>query len=112
MSSRIHRVNQLIKEELGKILLREMDFGDALVTIIDVDTTPNLIQSRVKITVMPESQEQRALSSLNRNIYDLQQIFNKKVNMRPVPKIEFQVDKSAKKSYEIEKVMEEINNIQ
>ena len=39
MSNRIQRVNSLIKDELGKILLREVDFPkDVLVTITGVET--------------------------------------------------------------------------
>jgi len=45
MAERIPRVNQLIQEELGKILHREIEFPeDVLVTITRVEASPNLIQ--------------------------------------------------------------------
>ena len=56
---RIQQVNQLIKEELGQIILREGGFSkNVLVTITRVETTRNLIDTKVYVSVLPETQSQ------------------------------------------------------
>ena len=87
---RIQRVNQLIKKEFSQILLREVDFPkDILVTITRVDTSPNLRESKVFISTVPEDKAQRVLKTLNQKIYELQQKINQRLKMRPVPRIRF-----------------------
>ena len=80
MAERIPRVNQLIQEELGKILHREIEFPeDVLVTITRVEASPNLIQA-------------------------------KKINMRPMPKIIFVAEETTMEAARIEEILEEIKD--
>jgi len=109
MAKRIQRVNQLIKKELSQILLREVDFPkDLLVTITRVETLNDLSEARVFISVMPESQAKRILAILNRQIYQLQQKINKRLRMRPIPKIIFCEEKTTVEAGRIEEILEEL----
>lgn len=111
MSERILRVNQLIKKELGKILYKEVELPEgALVTITRVATTSNLIQARVYISTMPESQNNEVLTILNKSLYGLQQKLNKKINMRPMPKIIFVEEKTTAQAGRIEELLEKIKD--
>ena len=108
-SQRIQRVNQLIKRELSQLLLREANFPkNILVTITKVITSPNLIESRVFISVVPERNITKALAILNRQIYDLQQKINRRLRMRPVPRIKFLEDKETAEAGRIEEILEEL----
>jgi len=42
MKHRLLRVNEVVKRELSTIITRDMTFEDALVTVNDVDVTPDL----------------------------------------------------------------------
>ena len=53
MNNRIEKVNSLLEHEIGQIILREFNFQESLVTLTHVDTTPNLIEARAYISVMP-----------------------------------------------------------
>lgn len=109
MNQRIQRVNQLIKKELSQIILREIGFPkNALVTITRVDSSPNLIQTKVYVSVIPEDKIEDVLEILEKSIYDLQQILNKRLNMRPVPKIKFVMEKETVEAGRIEELLEEI----
>lgn len=109
MNQRIQRVNQLIKKELSQIILQEIDFPkNALVTITRVDSSPNLIQTKVYVSVIPEDKIEDVLEILEKSIYDLQQILNKRLNMRPVPKIKFVMEKETVEAGRIEELLEEI----
>lgn len=111
MSQRIPRVNSLIKKEIAKILLKEIDFPkDILVTVNKVDCSPNLIQTKVYISVLPQEQGKEILRILNKNIWALQKRLNKLLRMRPVPKIIFVKDKQADKAAKVEELLERIKN--
>ena len=109
MSKRIQQVNQLIKKELSQILLKEIEFPqDVLVTITRIETSPNLIESNVWISVFPEEKSKRMLEILNKNIYFLQQKLNQRLKMRPIPKIKFLEEKKTAEAGKIEEILEEL----
>jgi ribosome-binding factor A len=109
MGNRIQRVNSLIKNELSKIFLRELDFpNDILVTITRVETSVDLNQARVYISVMPAGQIDRVFEVLSKGIYDIQQKLNKRLKMRPIPKIKFEREEKTKEAGRVEELLEEI----
>ncbi|MCX6760820.1 MAG: 30S ribosome-binding factor RbfA [Candidatus Nealsonbacteria bacterium] len=108
MIKRIERVNQLIKKELSKIILREADFpNNVLVTLTRIDTSPNLIETKVFVSTMPESRAQETLDILNKNIYRIQQTLNKRLVMRPIPKIMFREEKEVRGAGRVEELLEQ-----
>ena len=109
MSKRIQRVNQLIKKEFSQILLREVDFPkDILVTITRVDTSPNLRESKVFISTVPEDKARRVLKTLNQKIYELQQKINRRLKMRPVPRIRFSKERETAEAGRVEELLEKL----
>lgn len=111
MTKRIERVNQLIKKELSRIILREIDFPDnVLVTLTRVDTSPNLIETKVFLSMMPENRAADILKILNKTIYGIQQALNKRLKMRPIPKIIFYQEKETPKAGRVEEILERIKS--
>jgi ribosome-binding factor A len=109
MSSRVDRVNQLIKKELSQIILREVEFPpDVLVTLTRVETSTNIIESKVYVSCLPDSQRARALGILKSAVWQLQQILNKRLRMRPIPKIIFMEEKETFVAGGIEEVLESL----
>lgn len=109
MLKRIQRVNQLIKRELSQLLLKEIDFPKGvLVTITRVESSPGLNQARVYISVFPEHLSQKVIQILNYRIYGLQQRINKRLKMRPIPRIKFVEEKETATAGRIEELLEEI----
>lgn len=108
MSLRIQRVNELLRKEMSQLLLKEIDFDQSMVTITEVDTSPDLRQAKIKISVLPEKSTEAVLKRLEKNIFDLQQQLNKKLNMRPVPKLRFVIDKASIKEQRVEELLQKI----
>ena len=107
--NRASRVNQLIKKELSQIILKEMDFPEkVLVTLTRVETSANLIQAKVYFSIIPESQSALALKILQGAIYRLQQKLNRRLRMRPTPKIIFVEEKATREAGKVEQLLEEI----
>lgn len=109
MTKRIPQVNQLIKEEVSKIIFKEADLPeDVLVTCTRVDASPNLTQAKVYISCLVEEKTDRIIEILNNQIYELQQMLNKRLEMRPVPKIAFVKETETVGAGRIEEILEDI----
>lgn len=109
--NRVSRVNQLIKKEISQLILREVDFPKGvLVTVTRVATSTNLIQSRVYLSVIPERNISLVLKILKDSIYRLQQKLNKRLSMRPTPKIVFVEEKATREAGRVEELLEKIKN--
>ena len=79
-SQRIQKVNELLKRELGKIILKELEFSrDTLITITNVESSPDLREAKIWVSVIPENQISLALRVLKRNIYNLQKKLMKRL---------------------------------
>lgn len=109
MVSRAERINQLVQREVSIALGKEIDFSnDALVTLTRVDTSANLIQARVFISVFPENKTKKILEILEKRVYHFQQIFNKRVKMRPVPKLIFVAEKQTVEAGRVDELLAQI----
>ena len=109
MSDRIVKLNKLIKEHLGEIFQRELAIKPGLfLTIAKVDTTPDLRYTRVSISVFPYKEADYALKTLNKEIYRIQGALNKKLAIRPLPRLEFVLDSTEEEADKIEKILTEI----
>ena len=108
---RIERVNELIKRELGQIILREIDFlEDVLITITRVEASVDLNQAKVYISAVPQDKISKVLHILNRLIHDFQQKLNKRLKMRIVPKIKFFEEKKTEEAARIEELLDKVKN--
>lgn len=107
---RVPRVNQLIKKELSQILFREVDFPEnVLVTVTRVESLADLSEAQVYISVLPADQFPRVLEILNKLIYYLQQKLNRRLKMRPLPKIKFVKEKRTIEAGRVEELLAKIN---
>lgn len=109
MSKRIEKVNALIKKELSLILLKEIDFPkNALITITRAEAVPNLSEAKIYISTMPDNQTDKVQEVLKRRVYYIQQCLNKRLKMRPIPKIEFKKEGKTRQADRIEELLEQL----
>lgn len=105
---RKERISDLVREEVGKILQRELDFDfDALVTVTRADVSENRAHAKIYVSAFPSSFGQKVLEEINKQIYFLQQYLNKNLRIRPVPKLFFVLDETEERAAKIEKLIEE-----
>ena len=107
--SRIDQINELLRQEIAKIILSEIEFDpDIMVTVMSADTSDTLETANVWISVFPENKSKDTLNYLNEKIGDIQRSLNKKLVMRFVPKIAFKIDKSEIYTSGIDQVFKKI----
>jgi ribosome-binding factor A len=109
MSQRILKINELIRAHINDIILKDLSLkGGVFVTIAKVDTSSDLRYTRIFLSVFPEKERSYAMHTLEKEIFKIQGILNKKLSTHPLPKIRFELDITESKADEIEKLLKEI----
>jgi ribosome-binding factor A len=109
MTHRLEKINELIRQELGKIIFcqEELEPG-ILLTVMAVKASEDLLHANITISVFPAQKGKQVLKRLEAHIFGLQQSLNKKLKIHPVPKIRFVLDSTEAKSQEVESLIEKI----
>lgn len=99
---RIERLSELFREQIAGIIDREVEFAEgAFVTVTRVEISPDARHANVYITVLG-GERRDALAILEQNVYYIQQIINRTMRMRPVPKIRFAIDEAEERREKVE----------
>lgn len=109
MSDRIPKLNKLIKTTLGEILQRDLSLKPGVfLTISKVDTTADLRYAHIFVSVFPETETTYAMKTLAKERFVLQGDLNKRLRMRPLPRLNFKADMTEAEADVIEKILKEI----
>ena len=104
MNYRPQRVSSLIQEELGKLLVRDVEFPEGvLVTITGVDVGDKLEYAKVWLSVLPSDAGEAALKIAEKARNELQYRLMKKINIKPMPRIIFELDRGPENAARVEK---------
>ncbi len=82
----------------------------ALITLTDVAVEKKLDQAVVKFSVIPSERAPEALKILSAAAGKLRFILMRQINIKPMPKIVFEIDQGPEQSANIEKLLLEDNN--
>lgn len=109
MSQRIAKINELIKAHINDIILKDLSLKEGVfVTIARVDTSSDLRYTHISFSIFPEKERDYVMKTLAKEIYKIQGALNKKLHMRPLPRINFELDTTESKADKIEKLLKEI----
>jgi ribosome-binding factor A len=109
MSHRLKQINNLIRQELDKLLLRELNLPkNCLVTITKVETSKDLRHAKIWVSILPFKYTGKIIRKLNLISGHLQFLLNKKLVLKPLPKINFMADTTEREAYEVEKLLDKI----
>jgi ribosome-binding factor A len=110
MKHRLERVNELLKRELGDLLNREVSFEAALVTVQQVDITPDLKHAHVFISVIgSEEQAKAAMAKLHESRSNLQRLLSKRVVLKYTPHLHFKLDEAIERGTRVINILSEID---
>ncbi|MFA6392305.1 MAG: 30S ribosome-binding factor RbfA [Patescibacteria group bacterium] len=109
-SQRIKQINELIKEELGSIMNREIEFSSgSLVTITKVETSPDLKHANISVSILPFSANQQIRHEIEREKGNIQKLLGDRIKIKFIPKIHFRLDESEEKAQHITDLLDTIN---
>jgi ribosome-binding factor A len=107
--NRLDRVNELIKRELSDLVRREITFTAKLVTIQQVDVTPDLKHAHVYVGVIGTGEEQKqALAALHDQRQRLQNELSKRVVIKWTPQLHFKLDAAGERGDRILQILDEL----
>jgi ribosome-binding factor A len=95
-AKRLERVNQLMKEEISRLVQRELkDPRLGFVTITEVDATPDLRQAKVYVSVLgPEEKWVSSFKALESARGFIWSWLRKNLDLRVTPQLLFRPDRS------------------
>jgi ribosome-binding factor A len=108
MKHRKLRVNELLKRELSIIVAREIAFEDVLVTINQVDVTPDLKNAHVFVSVLKPEMGAKVIEKLDKHRAELQSILGRHLTMKYTPHLVFHLDESIARGSRVIEIMREI----
>jgi ribosome-binding factor A len=108
MKNRLLRVNELVKRELSTIITRDMRFENVLVTVHDVDVTPDLRNAHVFVSVLGKGNRGAVITELQENRVSLQAELMKHVVLKYTPHLTFHLDESIERGTRVFKILQEI----
>jgi len=110
-SHRIEKVNSLMQNTLAELIAKDFCAPTGtIVSLTKVDANGNLQEARVYISVLPDREREKVVADLERNARFYQSILNKKLRMRPVPKIIFVADNQPEIAQQVETILEELKH--
>ncbi len=112
MSQRQERVADLLRREISEIIRLEVrDPRVGLVTISDLSVGRDLGHAKVRVSVLGEEEERtQAIEALNRAKGFIRSTLAKRVRLRTVPDLSFQLDRGAEHSQRINEILETLHD--
>jgi ribosome-binding factor A len=111
-SRRIERINHLLRQEIADLLTREVKdaaLHDAMISITDVDTSPDLRNAKVYFSVYGDDDTvEAAKQHLKRASGFLHHNLKERLDLRHTPHLEFVVDHSLAQGDRIMRLMRSI----
>ncbi len=106
--SRIERINEQLKNELANLINREIPLENGLVTVSYVDTSPDMKNSKVGISVIPNNVTGTALKNVRNKSGFFNREIRKKLKVKIIPKFNFVMDDRERYADEIEAVIRQL----
>jgi ribosome-binding factor A len=110
MSQRTERIDELLRQEIGEILAREV--GDpriGFVTITSVETAPDLRHARLWVSVIGQAGERDAtLAALSRAMPFVRRELGARLRLRRIPEFHVRLDDSAERGTRVLQLLHEL----
>ncbi len=112
MSRRMEKVADLLQVEIADLLqrrVRDPSLEGVLISVTRIDVTPDLAHARVHVSVMADDLEQRAvMDALGRSSSFLHRELVRRIHIRRVPRLHFELDDSIAESQRMASLLREV----
>jgi ribosome-binding factor A len=110
MTQRTDRIDELLRQEIGQALEREVtDPRIGFVTVTDVETTPDLAHARVWVSVIGTPEERKkTLTALRKAMPFVRRSLGSKIRIRRIPELEVRLDDTAERGTRVMRILDEL----
>lgn len=110
MSRRTAKVEELLREEISKLIQAKLTENFGIITVTRTSVAPDLRTAQIFITAVRTDREKEILVALKNASAEFQKVIGKKIVMRNTPKLTFAYDRARTEIDRIEELLGEINN--
>jgi ribosome-binding factor A len=110
MTARTDRIDELLRQEIGAILTRDVqDPRIGFVTITDVETAPDLSTARVWVSVIGQPAErEETMRALQRAMPFVRHELGSRIRLRRIPELQVRADDSAQRGTRVLQLLAEL----
>ena len=106
---RTEKMNNFIQKELGNLLISETHFKHGVfVTIVKVQTTLDISEAHVFVSIFPENETKYVLTSLSRKIGQFEHHLRTRLRRQALPRIVFENDRTEQTAQSVEEILRSI----
>lgn len=113
MGTRQHKLARQLQKDLGEILdsASRNVFPSTILSVMEVKVTPDLSVAKVFVSVFNARSDEKVMSWLNKNNSQIRHALAQRIRnqVRQIPELVFQSDKTQEKAERLEKLLKEIN---
>jgi ribosome-binding factor A len=110
MTQRTDRIDELLRQEIGKALEREVtDPRIGFVTVTDVETVPDLSRARVWVSIIgTEDQRKETLRALRGAMPFIRRGLGAKIRIRKIPELDVRLDESIERGSRVLQILSDL----
>jgi ribosome-binding factor A len=110
MTARTDRIDQLLREEIGAILAKDVqDPRIGFVTVTDVETAPDLSRARVSVSVIGQPAERElTMRALKRAMPFVRHELGSRIRLRRVPELHVHADDTSERGTRVLRLLAEL----
>lgn len=110
ITSRTIRINELLKVELGNLIEKYLEHKqDCLLSVTEVQITPDLRQAKVYVSVLGNDENKKeVLKALYRKRVFFQRLISKNIMLKYTPILDFQIDTRIEAGDKVLAILEEL----
>ena len=110
MTARTDRIDQLLREEIGRILAKDVqDPRIGFVTVTEVDTAPDLSTARVWVSVIGQPEERAtAIRALEHAMPFVRRELGARIRLRRIPELLIRTDDTAQRGTRVLQLLAEL----
>ncbi len=110
-SYRRRRVAELIQEELGPLLIRDVqNASSGLLTVTSVDVSPDLLTARVFLSVFGSPEPEAVVERLERSAGALRKVLASRLELKYNPQLFFVLDESSERQDRIDRLIDKVRD--
>jgi len=112
MTQRTDRVDELLRQEIGQILARDVaDPRIGFATVTDVETSPDLRHARVWVSVIGQKADREAtIHALERAMLFVRRELGTRLRIKRIPELHVRVDDSAERGTRVLHLLSELES--
>ena len=110
MTARTDRIDQLLRQEIGAILTKDVqDPRIGFVTVTDVETAPDLSTARVWVSVIGQPAERElTMKALQRAMPFVRHELGSRIRLRRIPELQLRADDTAERGTRVLQLLAEL----